>query len=299
MATYSMLDDLPPAPPGRSGWPWTEGSPPATTMQHGRPWPRITIVTPSFNQALFLEETIRSVLLQGYPNLEYFIMDGGSTDGSLDILRRYEPWLSYLRVGPDGGQSAAIADALERAQGEILAWMNSDDRYLPGAVARAAIFFAQHPNCIFGNGDVNVVDSDGKLLQRIYATGPNRFLTANLGTHCWPQQGCFWRRSAYQKCGGVNRSLEFCMDRDLFLRLLSVGPGARIPGPPLADFRVHDSAKSSKLLDVAQREHSLLLSRYASPSLRPFRGLLKILWWFWRKPTRLRSVLTHNFSWEF
>lgn len=115
---HASLRDLPPPPPGKTGWPWTEESEPlAAQMPDGRPWPRITVVTPSFNQGQFLEATIRSVLLQRYPELEYFVLDGGSTDGSVDTIRRYAPWLSHWVSEPDGGQSAAINRGLERGSG--------------------------------------------------------------------------------------------------------------------------------------------------------------------------------------
>ena len=293
------LNELPPPPPGKTGWPWAEESPQLPDiMSNGQPWPRVSIVTPSYNQGQFMEETIRSVLLQGYPELEYIVMDGGSTDGSVDIIRKYEPWLCYLHIGPDGGQAAAIAEGFRRATGEILAWLNSDDRYRPEALARAAYFFSAHSKVVFGNGDVNFVDADGQWTKRMFAIRPNRFLTANLGVHGWPQQGCFWRRWAYEKVGGMDDSLQFCMDRDLFIRLVDIGPSARIAGPPLADFRMHGSAKSSKLLDVAKHERKLLIDRYGSLWLQRFRPLLIIYWRLWIKPKRLRARLHRAYGWE-
>src|SRR5262245_21335405 len=133
------LDQLPPPPAGRSGWPWTEATPrlPAT-LPDGAAWPRITIVTPSYNQAPFLEETIRSVLLQGYPNLEYIIIDGGSSDGSVELMRRYEPWLAYWVSEPDGGQSEAINKGWCSATGTVTTWLSSDDIYTPGALKAVA-----------------------------------------------------------------------------------------------------------------------------------------------------------------
>jgi glycosyltransferase involved in cell wall biosynthesis len=293
------LSELLPPLPGKIGWPWTEESPPVPdAMPGGSLWPRITIVTPSYNQSEFIEETIRSVLLQGYPDLEYIIMDGGSTDGTVEIIRRYEPWLSHLHIGPDGGQAAALVAGFERATGEILAWLNSDDRYRPGTLPRAAAFFASRPTVVFGNGDVNYIDHEGHFVQRIWALRPTRFITANLGAHCWPQQGCFWRRSAYAKVGGIDSSLRFCMDRDLFIRLAGSGRGRRIPGPPLADFRIHDQAKSSTILDVARQEGEALQAKYGSPHVRPRKQLLRFLWWCWRQPNRLRGTLYRHFGWE-
>src|SRR4051812_31180515 len=124
------LAELPPPPPGAAGWPWTEES---SGLEEG-PWPRVSIVTPSYMQGDFLEETIRSVLLQGYPDLEYFIIDGGSTDRSVEIIRRYEPWLAGWVSEKDAGQPAAVNKGWNRASGDILAYINSDDWYYPGAL---------------------------------------------------------------------------------------------------------------------------------------------------------------------
>ena len=128
------LFKLPAAPAGKTGWPWTvETSQLADTMPDGRPWPRISVVTPSFNQGQFIEEAIRSVLLQGYPNLEYIIVDGGSTDALIDIIRRYTPWISSWFSERDDGQSDAINKGLGVATGEIVSWLNSDDLVTPDA----------------------------------------------------------------------------------------------------------------------------------------------------------------------
>lgn len=293
------IHELPPPPPGRTGWPWTVECPRLPeALPSGGEWPTISIVTPSYNQAIYLEETIRSVLLQGYPRIEYVVMDGGSTDGSAEIIRKYEPWLSFVHIGPDGGQSAAIRAGFRQTSGDVQAWINSDDRFLMGAFARVGRFFAERPSVVFGSGDVNRIDSDGRLLNRVYAVRPNRLLTANLGLHVWPQQGCFWRRSAYERAGEVDPAWRFCMDRDLFLRLVAVGPSRRIPGPPLGDFRIHADAKTATLQDVAQAESAKLIGHYGRQWLSSRTRLLQLLWGLWCKPAGLRTRLHNSFGWE-
>jgi glycosyltransferase involved in cell wall biosynthesis len=129
------LADLPAPPPGKTGWPWTvETKQLSAVRSDGSLWPRISIVTPSYNQGQFIEETIRSVLLQGYPDLDYVVIDGGSSDESVDIIRKYQPWLSYWVSEKDRGQAHAINKGFARGTGSLGAYLNSDDTYLPGAL---------------------------------------------------------------------------------------------------------------------------------------------------------------------
>src|SRR5262245_29806610 len=121
------LSDLPSPPPNRQGWPWTQEGAPRLDGTPGECWPRISIVTPSYNQGRFLEETIRSVLLQGYPDLEYIVIDGGSADDSVEIIRKYERWLSFWVSERDRGQVDAINKGLRRCSGVLRNWLNSDD----------------------------------------------------------------------------------------------------------------------------------------------------------------------------
>src|SRR4051794_19440870 len=121
-ATYPNLANLPQPPAGKTGWPWTEASSPPRDSLNDADLPVVAVVTPSFQQAEFLEETIRSVLLQGYPKLTYVIMDGGSTDGSVGIIQKYQPWLDHWVSEPDGGQAAAIDHGFQRVEGQILTW---------------------------------------------------------------------------------------------------------------------------------------------------------------------------------
>lgn len=297
-----LIDALPEPPAGKTGWPWTEASPPMPdTLPGGRPWPRICIVTPSYNQAAFLEETLRSVLLQGYPELDYVVMDGGSEDGSVEILGKYEPWLSFLRTGPDAGQAAAIAEGFERSPAGIMAWLNSDDRYEPGALHRVASYFARHPRVVFVTSNILEMDSKGDQVtggEYRFIASPCRTLTANLGWHNWPQPGSFWRRWAYEACGGMDHSLHFCMDCDLFLRITALGPARRLKGPPTAAFRYHAEAKTSRMQDVREEEERLIVKRYSHPRLARSRMLLQAWRRLWLLPARLRGRLYSRFGWE-
>lgn len=286
------IDDLPDPLSGKTGWPWTIGSAaPSPSEQHCGSWPSICIVTPSFNQADYIEETIRSVLLQGYPRLEYIIMDGGSDDGSMEIIRKYEPWYHCLRIGPDDGQAAAIAEGFERSNAEIMAWLNSDDRYEPGALFRVACFFIRHPRVVFLTSNIYDIDPEGNVIPNgefEYIASPCRTLTANLGWHTWPQPGTFWRRWAYERCGSIDRTLKFCMDKDLFLRLTALGPARRLKGPPTAAFRYHERSKTATIQRVHEEEYNLMLHRYGHPWLIRQRALLQLWRRAWLLPSRVR-----------
>ena len=179
---HEVLPALPPPPAGKTGWPWTEVGDPRSGVrgrrtedgpQTSETWPRLTVVTPSFNQGRFLEATIRSVLLQGYPNLEYMVIDGGSTDESVEVIRKYEPWLTYWVSEKDQGQAHAINKGMVRSTGEILAYLNSDDIYDEGALRRVGEHFVQTPECRLLVGATKLLTPDGastddvKRLKRI------------------------------------------------------------------------------------------------------------------------------------
>lgn len=289
--------ELPRPLTARIGWPLTLESPYLPdTLPNGLPWPRISVVTPSFNQGSFIEETIRSVLLQGYPNLEYIVMDGGSTDETLEILSKYKFYINHLHVGPDGGQGAAIRAGFERATGEILGWLNSDDMYLPNALIRVAFFFTSHPKHAFVAGDVRLIDERSRPHGILKAVRSQLFLIKNTGGHGWWQPGTFWRREAYQISGGIDPTLSFCMDRDLFIRICSLGRSACIPGMPIAAFRIHQQQKSQTIKEVFYREHELLLSRYGNPRLRKMRPFLGKLWHAWTIINNFRPLSNVEFS---
>jgi glycosyltransferase involved in cell wall biosynthesis len=221
--------------------------------------PKISIVTPSFNQASFLEETIRSVTSQGYPNLEYIVMDGGSTDGSVEIIRRHRERIAFWRSERDAGQSDALRQGFQRATGGILAYLNSDDTLEPGTLKMVGEYMATHPDVDLVYGNMNLIDAAGKYLYTAHPLLDLRILVYE--NPFIPQQAMFWRRELYERVGGVNPALRFAMDYELTLKFLlgraRVGKIRKV----LANFRVHPDAKSSTIRDVMHSERNEILSR--------------------------------------
>jgi len=212
------LADLPPPLEDKTGWPWTEEAPRVPeSMLDGKPWPRISIVTPSYNQGQFIEETIRSVLLQGYPDLEYIIMDGGSTDESVEIIQKYERWITFWTSEPDGGQTNAINKGFKRATGEIVAWLNSDDLYTAGALCTAAKAFAEQPRPAVIYGNIDTVDADTSILSHVKS---REFDLEELyrGDYI-PQPGSFISAETIKGIGFLDERFQYAMDYDLWVRL--------------------------------------------------------------------------------
>jgi glycosyltransferase involved in cell wall biosynthesis len=210
------LADLPPPPPGNEGWPWTEA---AASEGQDADLPRITIVTPSYNQADYLEQTMRSVLLQGYPNLEYIVIDGGSRDGSAEIIRRYESWLAYWASEPDRGQAHAINKGLARSTGEILAWLNSDDFYTRGTLPLVARRMAAgRTSALVGHCLRLHADGSPPMLLRGRYSSRSRLLAFWKGYEMH-QPSIFWRREVFEKTGLLDEEIHYALDFDYWVRL--------------------------------------------------------------------------------
>ena len=245
------LSELPSPPLGKVGWPWTEETPQSPiTIPNGRPWPRISIVTASYNQGRFIEETIRSVLLQGYPDLEYIVIDGGSGDSSVDILRKYEQWLAYWVSESDRGQADALKKGFGRARGELFGWVNSDDLLAPCALQVVADAYVRHPLFWLYAGTVeNFEDGyfgeDHEVTRQCNISFMNLLLPADIRMRpTWHQPGIFFTSDIYRKSGGISPNYYYRMDYDLLLRMLDSGGRVCYLNESLAYFRKHPLSKT-------------------------------------------------------
>jgi glycosyltransferase involved in cell wall biosynthesis len=214
--------------------------------------PKITVVTPSFNHGRFIEQTIASVLDQHYPNLEYIVMDGGSTDGTADILRKHERHLHFWTSVPDNGQADAINKGFAQASGEIMAWLNSDDVYEPGALTEAADLFGSRPDADVISGRCRLWYGDGR--DRLVEPSPLRsledFLKINLN---WRngrlivQPEAFFRRRAFAKVGRLREDLRYCFDQCLWMDLAKAGCTFASVDRHWANLRMHEAQKTWNL----------------------------------------------------
>jgi len=205
--------------------------------------PLISIITPSFNQAGFLLRTIDSVLSQDYSNLEYIIIDGGSTDGSQAIIREYADRLAHWESILDQGQADAINKGFAKASGKYLAWLNSDDIYQPGAITEAVAYLEAHPEVGMVYGDCTFIDAQDRTIG-VFPAAQTDYQRLRRGYVHIPQQASFFRADLWQKVGPLDPSFYFAMDYDLWIRLAKEAPLVYLPGHVWASFRLHGDAKT-------------------------------------------------------
>jgi len=266
-----ILADLPPPPPGKTGWPWTFETPPLPPARpDGSPWPRISIVTPSYNQGQFIEETLRSVLLQGYLDLEYIIIDGGSTDPSVGIIEKYEPWLTYWVSETDRGQSHAINKGFSRSSGVILGWLNSDDVLLPDALATVAGALPDPDEQVVIAGRAEIRDVSGTRSIWVVNRVPQTFsdVFSYFDTY-FAQPSVFFTRQALNSTGVLREDLHYAMDLDLWLRMAGQ-VRITLVDQHLSWIRQHKDAKTwcETLRVVDEVEHVLRPhSRHVAPGI--------------------------------
>ncbi len=232
--------------------------------------PTISVITPSYNQAAFVRQTVESVLSQWYDGLEYIVVDGLSTDGSLNILREYEhPNHLTLIAEADRGQTDALNKGLRQATGDIVCWLNSDDYFLPRTLQTVGRYFTTHPNALWLTADCQIVNTLGQPIQqpirhykRLLRSLGSR---ASLGlTNAICQPATFWRRSVHDQIGYLDESLRYTMDYDFWLRLNQIQPPARLD-QPLTAFRIHADSKGGSQFERQFEEDYQTFSRYAAP----------------------------------
>ena len=220
--------------------------------------PKISIVTPSFNQGEFLEKTILSVLAQGYPNLEYIIIDGCSTDNSVEIIRKYEKHLTYWVSEPDRGQSHAINKGFERATGEIFGWLNSDDFYEPAALQAVVVAFKANPDAGAVVGAGNMVDIAHNVINHVEPFDVSVETLYHWIERFFMQPSCFFTKKAWEACGPLDEEIHFAMDLDLWLRIAKKLSFARTD-TMLSTSLVHTDAKTTTSADLSRMDAALVI----------------------------------------
>lgn len=299
-ARRATLQDLPAPPTGRGGWPWTEECAPLpATRPDGSPWPRLSIVTPVYNQGHYLEETMRSVLLQGYPDLEYLVVDDGSTDGSVAVVKRYAPWLSYWVTQPNQGQRVALNRGFEHATGSVLAYLNSDDLLLPGALERAALEIdpARGRHVIMGRS--RFTDPEGRY---VGIEHPSRFSSHTRVLEVWkghtiPQPSVFWTNEVWRACGPILDDLW--VDYGLFCRFskrYAFHPVDQV----LSTYRLHPESKTQMSGEARRLREVVAISRqHWGPLWSPRRWRVGLSYFMFRLDRRglglraLRAAAEH------
>jgi glycosyltransferase involved in cell wall biosynthesis len=243
------------------GWPWNNETDPSIYVKEIK-WPSISIVVPSFNQGIFIEETIRSVLLQNYPLLELIVIDGGSSDDSVDVIKKYETYITHWVSEPDKGQSHAINKGFNLATGEIINWLNSDDLLEKDALYHLALAFLKNPSEVFIYGQFVEFNEHGQLPYKPLPSDdlPRRYYY----DFPYAQPSAFFKKKILDEIGPIDEDFQFSMDLDLYVRIACKHSILKIDNV-LSRFRWHAKSKSTNLSDIASEErHMIFYSLYKS-----------------------------------
>ncbi|MAE64450.1 MAG: glycosyl transferase [Phycisphaeraceae bacterium] len=231
--------------------------------------PLVSIVTPSFNQGRFIDATVRSVVEQDYPNVEYLVVDGGSTDETLDVLRRYEDALTWISESDDG-QSDAVNKGIARTQGAIVGWVNSDDAYCPGAISAVVEAFRANPDAGMIYGGAEWMAEDGSTIAPAVSIERYRYERLLNYSNFIVQPAAFFRREAIEAVGGLDMSLHYVMDYDLWLRLGRRFHVVHLEGRTLARARCYEETKSSAGGRVRIREMEAMIRGHGGAGVPAF-----------------------------
>ena len=256
--------------------------------------PRISVVIPSYNQVQYLESTLRSILEQSYPNLELIVIDGGSTDGSVAIITKYAPKISYWVSEPDGGQTKGLIKGFSRSTGEIQCWINSDDMMAPNCLFEVAAYFRDHPRAEAVFGNATWIDGLGWPLREQREIGFNRFIWLYTYNYI-PGMSMYWKRSLYEAVGGLNPSFDLAMDADLWSRFSDVTK-IRHVRRNWSFMRYYPEQKNRRLRERSDAEDLVIRRRYLKEESK-FLRLAKM-----RAALSLRillKVLTGCYPWRY
>lgn len=254
-----LLSQLPSISKDKSGWPWTEESDPSFYNIKNKAYPKISIVTPSYNQGHYLEETLRSILLQNYPNLELIIIDGGSTDNTIEIIKKYEPWISYWVSEKDRGQSHALNKGFERVSGNWVGWQNSDDIYFKNAFSRIQ-FNKFKEDILYGN--LAIIDNNSIFRQFVFYTPFSFFELKYQGMNIANQSLFFSNKVVKEQ--KIDENYVYAMDNEYFFRLASLSYKFRYLNIPIGALRVYPEAKSSQIAaTIGLDEQIIMRSKYS------------------------------------
>lgn len=252
-----MVSQLP-KPKNNQGFPWNEEVSPLK-YDNNFHYPKITIITPTLNQGKYIEATIRSVLLQNYPNLEYIIIDGNSTDQTIEIIKKYSNWISYWISEPDRGQTHAINKGIAHATGDIIGWLNSDDQLLPNALLKVSSFFSINPSGNFLHGEA-IIEDISSGVQTITKSKKTDLELKYLSSFPYPQPSCFFRTRLIRKTGELDESFQMTMDFDLFVRFALVTNFHHTPDV-LTKFLRHSASKTFKYTTTWDSERKIVFSK--------------------------------------
>lgn len=240
--------------------------------------PKISVITPSYNQVQFIERTIKSVITQCYPNVEYIVIDGGSNDGSLEVIKKYDEKISFWCSETDNGQYSAIKKGFSAATGDILCWINSDDMLLPGALTKvASAFLESDADVVFG--DIVYADQDGVEIKVMRNTPLIKIGYLYHAGYGLSQPEVFWSREIYERVGGIDDRGQFSMDEDLFLRFIKAGARFKHIRYKLSVLRFHPASKTSTISHVGQLESSSLRQDLFLGNSHVFQKVIKVYVW--------------------
>lgn len=262
-------------------------------------YPKITVITPSFNQAQFIEETIKSVISQNYPNLEYILIDGGSHDGTKEIVEKYSDRITYFVSEPDSGQANAINKGFQKASGDIICWLNSDDIFEPNTLWIVANNFIENQwDFLYGDGWLLFHERKFRSKKRYFKS---EFDNLNVLTYFDPilQPSTFWTRKVLEQVGFLDESLKYTLDWDFFVRISKVFQLNYLP-VPLSSYRIHKSHKTSNGGLVRSDEIMAVVKKYSSPKwitayseLYPYISEIKLLKRIFRRFYKIPMILKH------